>query len=178
MAHTSTRRSGAWLLAPVLGLASCSGAEPQDVLTPTSTAATADAGSSTGAPGGGGSSTGEPPATRPGGGAAAACAPEEEPNDDPDEANVLAPARCGAISPAGDDDFLTFQVSDTAKGMSLRYEGKVTLEVKVEGADTVVLGGAAGSPPVPFVRGTPYLVRVRGAERADSTPWRVEVVER
>lgn len=178
MPYTSTRTSGAWFVAALaFGPAACSGAEPQDVLTPTTTAGGGDAGTGTGAPGAGGS-TGEPAAPKPGGGNATPCAPEEEPNDDPDDANVLAPARCGSISPAGDDDFLTFQVSDTAKAMSLRYEGKVTLEVKVEGADTVVLGGSAGTPPVPFVRGTPYLVRVRAAERAESISWRVEVVER
>lgn len=155
--------------------AGCSGATEQDVLWTNSAASSggAPADASTGADGPASSSGGADAAADS---ASTACPPEVEPNDDADDANELAPSRCGAIQPNSEVDYLRFELSDKATSMQLRFDGKVTLEVEVDG-DTVVLGGPL-SPKVPFVKGKRYTVRIKATERAPSVPWRVDLIEK
>jgi hypothetical protein len=172
--------------APVLlllsGLLGCAGAKDQDVLgsssgtTSSSGGTTSSSGGTTSSSGGTTSSSGG--TTSSSGGtldAGTPCVQEAEPNDSEDQANLLAPSRCGTISTANDVDFLTFTLKPTTQTLSLRYDGKVTLKVSVSGANTVVLGGG-GSQTVPFVRGQPYFVEIQALDKS-RPPWRVDLIE-
>lgn len=153
----------------------CSGATEQDVFQ-----APASAGSSGNTSGGTTTTSG---GTTSGGGvdasapetSTAACTAEAEPNDARDEANALAPSRCGVIQPNSESDFLTFELSPKSTSMQLKFEGQVTLRVEVD-AGSVTLG-AGKFPPVPFVKGKRYFVEVKSAARATSVPWRVDLIE-
>jgi hypothetical protein len=177
--RSATRRTTAALLPVLAVVAACAGAKDQDVLgadetsgTSSSSTSSSSGGSSTSSSSGGSSSgsidAGDPPAPT--------CVQEAEPNDAKETANVVAPTRCGAIQPPGERDFLKFTLKPTTKSMSIKYEGRVTLTVTVEGADTVVLGGG-GSQTVPFVMGKPYYVEIRSTEKTARVPWRVDLVE-
>ena len=155
--------------------AGCSGATEQDVLR-TNSAASSGGAADASSGGDGQTSSGGAADASSSDSAAAKCTPEVEPNDDPDDANELAPSRCGAIQPNSEVDNLRFQLSDKSTSMQLRFDGKVTLEVEVDG-DTVVLGGPL-SPKVPFVKGKRYTVRIKSTERATSVPWRVDLIEK
>ena len=104
------------------------------------------------------------------------CTPEVEPNDGKDNANTLAPTRCGAIQPNSESDFLTFILAPTSTSMQLTFGGKVQLKVEVAG-QTVLLGGG-NSGKVPFVKGQRYYVEIKATERATSVPWRVDLIEK
>ena len=157
--------------------AGCSGATEQDVLRTNSAASSGgtEADASSGGGGGQTGSSGGADASSPDG-AAGTCTPEVEPNDDDDDANELAPSRCGAIQPNSEVDTLRFELSDKSTSMQLRFDGKVTLEVEVDG-DKVLLGGPL-SPKVPFIKGKRYTVRIKSTERATSVPWRVDLIEK
>ena len=58
--------------------------------------------------------------------------------------------------------------------MQLRFDGKVLLRVEIDG-NTVTLGNG-GSPKIPFVKGKPYYIEIKAAERATSVPWRVDLI--
>lgn len=156
--------------------AGCSGATEQDVLRTNSAASSGGTAADASSGGDEQTSSGGAADASSSDSAAAKCTPEVEPNDDADDANELAPSRCGAIQPNSEVDYLRFQLADKSTSMQLRFDGKVTLEVEVDG-DTVVLGGPL-SPKVPFVKGKRYTVRIKSTERATSVPWRVDLIEK
>lgn len=152
------------LVSVVTGLLACAGSTPQDVFESAS-----DSGTTTGNDGGttidsGTTDTGAP------------CPQETEPNDGKDTATALNPLRCGALTPSSDQDFLTFTLKPATKTLRIDFDGKVTLKVDVEGAQSVVLG-SGNNPPVPFVQGKPYFVQVLAADKTNRVPWRVSLVE-
>lgn len=163
------------------GAVGCAGAKDQDVLDTGSSGGFASSGgpsssggtTSGGTTSGGASSSGTNGTTVDGG---ASCTSEQEPNDGKDKANLLAPQRCGTIDSAGDVDFLTFTLKPTTQTLSLKYDGKVTLTVAVNGGQTVVLGGG-GSQTVPFVRGRPYYVEIKAIDPTAKPAWRVDLIE-
>jgi hypothetical protein len=176
---------GSALLAASVSTSGCSGSSAQDVLaseqaaSSSGTSGTSGAGTS-GTSGAGTSGTG----TSGSSGAPAdasvdsstGCPPETEPNNGKDTANALAPTLCGVISPAGESDFLTFQLKASSTSMSLNFTGQVLLQVDV-GNQSVTLGGG-GNGKVPFVKGQRYVVEVKASrDDSKSVPWRVDLVE-
>ena len=163
----------------------CSGATEQDVFQAPSSAGSGgntSGGNTSGGNTSGGTTTTSGGTTSGGGVDAsapetstAACTAEAEPNDARDEANALAPSRCGVIQPNSESDFLTFQLSPKSTSMQLKFEGQVTLRVEVDGGSVTL--GAGKFPPVPFVKGKRYFVEVKSAARATSVPWRVNLIE-
>jgi hypothetical protein len=151
-----------------LALASCSGAEPQDVLaSPSGAASSSSTGGASSSTGGASSSTG----------GSSNCTPEEEPNDDKDNANVLAPARCGTLSRDDKRDYLTFQLKPTTRTLKLNFDGRIRLRVYVPGWNRVDLTPETNGS-VPFVRGARYLIEVEALnDDSNNVPWRVEIVE-
>lgn len=164
-------------LAGAIATAACSGAASQDVLDGTPSAASAPGASSSraeddAAPSTDGPADAAPPVLPP------ACEQEAEPNDTPERANDLAPARCGTVGKRDRRDYLTFRVKPTTNTLSLRFSGQVRLIVEVEGAkDTELVPDEDAE--IPFVDDADYLVEVRPLKDAE-TPitWRVEVVEK
>ena len=172
-------------------LAACSGAATQDVLESNTTSGTSSGTSGTATSGGtsggtsgsatsGGTSGGTSGNTSGGtsgtvGDASTGCPQEMEPNNNRGTANLLAPTLCGAISPKGESDFLTFVLADKTTSMQLTFTGQVTLKVDVNG-QSVTLGDGQ-SPKVPFVKGKAYFVEVQAIQDAPSTPWRVDLIE-
>lgn len=156
----------------------CSGAAEQDVFqTPGaagSSGNTSGGNTSGGTTSGGNSSGGAVDASAPDT-SSAGCTAEAEPNDARDEANTLAPSRCGVIQPNSESDFLTFQLAPKSTSMQIKFDGQVTLKVEVDG-DAVTLGGGK-FPSVPFVKGKRYFIEIKAAERATSVPWRVDLIE-
>jgi hypothetical protein len=106
------------------------------------------------------------------------CEPEEEPNDNKDEANVLARARCGTLSREDRRDFLTFRLKPSTKSMSINFTGRVRLRVDVDGEGTTELTpDSAGI--VPFVMNEDYLIEVAPlTDSSSKIDWRVELVEK
>lgn len=175
--HVTFGVARAWLGPICVLLSACGGAKDQDVLAESSSGASSSS-SSSGASSGstGGSSGSSNGSVESGSDAAAACLDEDEPNNRKNSANALSRSRCGAVQPAGDTDFLTFKLQEGTKTISLKYEGKITLTVSVDGASTVVLGGG-GNQVVPFVQGKPYFIEIRSSEKAARVPWRVDLLE-
>jgi hypothetical protein len=138
----------------------CGGSDGQDVLAPGT--ATGSSGSASG----GLSDAGQN---------GQRCTSESEPNDTRERANALAGTFCGAVATRDDVDILTFAIKATTKTMTIRFEGRVTLTVDVEGEPTVTLGGG-GTQVVPFVRGKPYFVTISAAGSAPQD-WRVDLIE-
>lgn len=161
-------------------LGACSGAETQDVLSgPSATASSSGTSGATsdgtsGTTSGGASGTPPPgPTTKP----PESCAPEDEPNDSKATANLIAPARCGTLSPRDQKDFLTFQLQPSTKSMSVQFTGRVRLKVDVAGKNTVELTPDK-SGVVPFVMGEKYSIEITALTNAGGEiPWRVVVVE-
>ena len=147
----------------------CGGATTQDVLEPTPSGSSGTIGF-TGPDG----NSGSPDASVDG---AALCPSEQEPNDSKETANLLAPTRCGFISPRTESDFLTFALRPTSTSMTLSFTGRVTLKVDVNG-QSVLLGGRGPAQTVPFVKNHRYDIEVKGADSSDSIPWRVDLVEK
>ena len=156
----------------------CSGAETQDVLVGSSASSTSSS-SSSGSSGTSSSSSGTTSSGTSGtSGSTDTCPEEEEPNDDKDEANVLAPVRCGTLSDRRDREFLTFQLEPDTESMSINFTGRVRLRVDVPGHDTTELT-PDNSEKVPFVIGADYLVEVRSLTDSNApVKWRVELVEK
>jgi hypothetical protein len=148
----------------------CSGSETQDVFTAPGAATSGNTGASSGTAVGGGSTD----ASRPEG-SSSACTSEVEPNDSRDDANTLAPERCGLIQASSESDFLTFELDNKSKTMELKFEGEVTLKVTVDG-DSVTLGDGK-FPGVPFVKDKRYVVEVKAIGNGGNVPWRVELVQ-
>lgn len=158
-------------------LAACGGSKSQEVLDNTSSTSSSSSGGASGAPsssGASGTSNGGVDGSSGGGGT---CTQEREPNDNKDTANPLAPSVCGVLEQNSDVDFLTFQLHQGTRSVSINFSGDVTLTVEVEGAQTVTLGGGS-TQTVPFVMGKPYFVEVRAATHAAKTDWRVDLVEK
>lgn len=60
--------------------------------------------------------------------------------------------------------------------MDLTFSGNVKLRIFVEGAEQVELSPTS-NPPIPFVVGKPYIVRITNAGGAAAkVDWRVNVV--
>ena len=156
----------------------CSGAESQDVLsgTPGASSSSSSSSSSSGnSSGNGGSSSGASGATSSSGGSN--CEPEEEPNDNEDEANELAPARCGTLTRRDKRDYLTFRLKPETKTMAINFTGRVRLRVDVDGRDTTELTPDSAGV-VPFVRDADYFIEVTPLTDSNADiNWRVEVVE-
>ena len=151
----------------------CSGAAEQDVFqAPSAGGASNTSGGTTS----GGTTSGGAVDASATDAAAADCTAEAEPNDARDEANTLAPSRCGVIQPNSESDFLTFQLAPKSTSMQIKFDGQVTLKVEVDG-DAVTLGGGK-FPSVPFVRGKRYFIEIKATDRATSVPWRVDLIEK
>ena len=171
-------------LAGLVGLAvngGCSGATPQESLQSQPTSG-GTSGATSGATSGGtsGATSGGTSGTTSGGldgsaDGAAACPPEVEPNDSADTANLLAPTRCGAIQPNSESDFLTFMLKDKTTSMQNKFDGKV--ELKVDVANQTVTLGNGNAPKVPFVKNAKYVIEIKATDRANSVPWRVDLIE-
>jgi hypothetical protein len=160
-AVTTSTRTARFVLAMFCAFCAgsgCRGAEEQDVLEPSRTA-----GNATGGEGA------APAATTP-------CASEIEPNDERDDATVLAPSLCGAIEPSNESDFLTFELAPTSTSIGITFTGEVELEVRVDGKSVKL--GAGAFPPVPFVKGERYYIEIKALERGPRVPWRVDLVEK
>lgn|GEM_PF-2136460 len=159
----------------------CSGAETQDVLAgsgASSTSASSSSSGSSGASSSSGTTSSGTSGTSGTSGGTATCTEEEEPNDDEDEANTLAPSRCGTLSDREDREFLTFQLKPDTRSMSINFTGRVQLRVDVPGHDTTVLTPEKAEK-VPFVIGADYLVEVRSLTDSNApVKWRVELVEK
>jgi hypothetical protein len=160
----------------------CTGAEPQDVLDPSPSSATASASGGTSGSSGLPSNNGSSGNTTTSGGATDAsvdasgpCPDEDEPNDDRETANVLAPVRCGVLQPNSDSDFLTFVLQPTSTSLQFKFSGQVTLKIEVDGS-SVTLGGG-DKPKVPFVKGSRYTVEIKATACDNKVPWRVELIE-
>ena len=135
---------------PIILVSACSGSESQDVL------------------------------ARPGSSSSGAisgdCAPEVEPNDNPKEANVLAPALCGTLSQKDGKEFLSFELQPTTSSMSINFSGQVRLRVEVQGVKTELTPSSAGQ--VPFVMGSPYSIEVTALPGENDVAWRVAIIEK
>lgn len=157
-------------------LASCSGAETQDVLTATSSTSSTSSSSSTSSTGGTSSSTSSGSTTSSGSSGTPGCPSETEPNDNKNQANVLAPTLCGTLSAKDQKDFLTFRLKATTKTMQINFSGRVRLKVDVGGRVTELTPDNAGI--VPFVMNTDYVIEVTSlADTSAEVPWRITVVE-
>jgi hypothetical protein len=152
----------------------CSGATTQDVFSasPDGGASSGTSGTSSGTTSSSSTSSGSVDAGAPDAGP---CTPEVEPNDTENQANELAPSRCGAIQPQTDVDFLTFTLKPTTSTMEVKFDGKVTLRITVAN-QTVTLGNGTGQK-VPFVQGKPYFIEIQPTLKQNSTPWRVDLLE-
>ena len=163
----------------------CSGAEAPDVLVgasgssaSSSSGSTGNTSGSTGSSGTTSGSAGTSGGTSGTSGGNGTCQPEEEPNDDKDEANTLAPARCGTLSGRRDREFLTFRLKPDTKQMSINFTGRIRLRVDVDGRDTTELT-PDNAGIVPFVPEADYLIEVRALTDSNADlAWRVEVVEK
>ena len=167
-------------------LASCSGAETQDVLTSSSTtsgmASSSGAGTSgasgTSGVGASGGTSGMGTSSGTSGTTPSNCTPEEEPNDGRDDANVLSPARCGTVGPRDRRDFLTFQLKPTTKTLALNFSGRVRLKVDIDGQRSVELT-PDDARTVPFAMGKQYFIEVGPlTDTTSEIPWQVSVIEK
>jgi hypothetical protein len=174
------------LVTAAAGLAlvvACSGAAKQDVLqgaTDQSSGGTSGTSGTSGASGTSGTSgtsgaSGTSGTSGTSGNDAGACPTEVEPNDHQAQANLLAPTRCGTIGTPNDTDFLTFTLKESTTKMQVKFDGRVTLTITVDGS-TVILG-AGGNQNVPFVQGKPYVVQVNALEQKATPAWRVDLIE-
>lgn len=158
-------------------VSACAGAESQDVLADSPGAASSSSSSSSSggnSSGNGGSSSGASGATSSSGGSE--CEPESEPNDSEDEANELAPVRCGTLTRKDERDYLTFRLKPDTKTMAINFTGRVRLRVDVDGHETTELT-PDDSRPVPFVKDADYFVEVTALTDTD-IKWRVDLVEK
>lgn len=169
----------------MLVVVACGGSEAQDVLAtrsapastvPTSSGASGASGAS-GSSGGTSGSSGSSGSTGSSGADASVDCPQEvEPNDNEERANQLAPSRCGAITPNSESDFLTFVLSPTSTSMQIKFDGKVTLRVRVAN-ESITLGGST-TPKVPFLKGETYVIEIKATVRDNRVPWRVDLIEK
>lgn len=80
---------------------------------------------------------------------------------------------CGALIPSSELDFLTFTLKQGTKTMDFTFTGDVKITIFVEGHEKVELSPQS-SPPIPFVVGKPYLVRISAnGGVAAKVDWRV-----
>jgi hypothetical protein len=172
--------AGLALSAGSLPLGGCGGASTQDVFESNPTASSSGTSGTSGGTSGtsGGTSgtsgtSGVPDASVDSG---PQCPQETEPNDTRLSANTLAPTLCGAISPNSESDFLTFMLKPTSTTMQITFTGQVELKVDVAGT-SVTLGGT-GNNKVPFVKGQRYTIEVKATSRANTVPWRVDLIEK
>ncbi|AKU98130.1 hypothetical protein AKJ09_04794 [Labilithrix luteola] len=162
--------------------AACSGATTQDVLATSNDSA---AGGNATVPGTGDDTSKPDGSTNVDSGATTrdastppqptGCQAESEPNDTPEEANEAAPSNCGKISPAGDVDYLTFELDPSTTNFAIKFNGKVTLTVSVNGKSYVL--DASNNPKIPMVKGKPYLIAIRAAGNGSNIAWRVDIEE-
>lgn len=104
------------------------------------------------------------------------CTPETELNNEPSTANTLAGSVCGSLLPSTELDFLTFTLKQGTKTMDFTFTGNVKIRIFVEGHDVVELTPQS-NPPIPFVIGKPYLVRIgANGQTAPKVDWRVNLV--
>jgi hypothetical protein len=171
-----------WILglASICSLLACGGSDSQDVLSSSTTAGTSSGTSGTSGTSGSSGTSGTPGTSGTSGNPAPPneCTPEQEPNNLPEQANELAPTRCGTLSGADKVEYLTFRLKSSTKSLQLTFSGRVKLRVSVRGAETIEL--TPDKPvAVPFVRGEQYLIEVtRLADGASDEPWRVTVIEK
>ena len=160
-------------------VSACAGAESQDVLSGSPGAASSSSSSSSSSggnsSGNGGSSSGASGTTSSSGGTE--CEPESEPNDSENDANELAPVRCGTLSRRDKRDYLTFRLKPQTKTMELNFTGRVRLRVDVDGGDTAELTRDSAGV-VPFIKDADYFVEVTPlTDISSDIKWRVELVE-
>ncbi|MCA9584867.1 MAG: hypothetical protein KC657_05885 [Myxococcales bacterium] len=188
---TSLRVTLVLSLGTVLASLACGGAATQDVLggesssgASSSASSSSSGGTSGGTSSGAASSTSGAPVdagtTSSSSGAvdAGACTPEEERNDNKGSANELVTSRCGTVRETdGDDsDFLTFTLKPTTTSMFITFDGNVTLKVDVDGRQSVTMTPTS-KPPLPFVKGRPYVIQIQSANGAKQI-WRVNLNEK
>lgn len=149
----------------------CSGAETQDVLAATASGDETDPGTD---PSTDGTKTKADAGKNP---TPDDCTPEEEPNDNQNEANKLAPERCGTLSSDDQKDFLTFRLKSSTKSMSVTLTGRVRLRISVRGKPTTELTPDT-TTEIPFVDDADYYVEVTALNAGGKdVPWRVAVIE-
>lgn len=97
-------------------------------------------------------------------------------NNEPGDANDLEGSVCGALLPSAELDFLTFTLKQGTKTLDFTFSGNVKITIFVEGHDKVELTPQS-NPPIPFVVGKPYLVRISAnGGTAAKVDWRVNLV--
>lgn len=180
---------------PVLSLAAsvgmvaiaCGGASDQDVLSASSTSSSssssgATASSSSGATA---SSSGTTSGSSSGtttldsgtkdASVVGPCKPETEINNEPGAADeIAAGSTCGTLNPTSELDYLTFELPPGTNTMDLTFSGNIRLRIFVEGENPVELNPSS-NPPVPFVTGKPYLLRVSSFTSGNRIDWRVNL---
>lgn len=166
----------------------CGGASDQDVLSTSSTSSTStSSGSSSGTASSSGGTTSSSGTTSSGSSSGGTtdpdppptptnCTQETELNNEPNQANELEGSVCGALLPSAEFDYLTFTLRQGTKTMDFTFKGDVKITIAVEGHEKVELSPQS-NPPIPFVTGKPYLVRI-GANSgpAAKVDWRVNLV--
>ena len=169
----------------------CGGASDQEVLSESSTSSSSGSSSGTTTASSSGSTTASSSGTTSSGGTTSSsgtnetdggkptpgtCTPETELNNEPSTANTLAGSVCGSLLPSTELDFLTFTLKQGTKTMDFTFTGNVKLRIFVEGHDPVELSPQS-NPPIPFVVGKPYLVRIgANGQTAPKVDWRVNLV--
>jgi hypothetical protein len=159
----------------------CGGASEQDVLSTSSTASSSGAStgataSSSGTTSSGSSSGGSTIDAGPSPPPPGTCTQETESNNEPSDANELKGSVCGSLLPSGELDFLTFTLKQGTKTMDFTFRGDVKITILVEGNEKVELSPTS-NPPIPFVVGKPYVVRISAnSGPAAKVEWRVNLV--
>lgn len=82
---------------------------------------------------------------------------------------------CGTLLPSAEIDYLTFILAPGTKSMDFTFSGNVKILITV--GDEKVELSPQSNPPIPFVVGERYLVRI-GANggAAAKVDWRVNLV--
>jgi hypothetical protein len=164
----------------------CGGASEQDVLSTSSSASSSGASSGATASSSGATSSGGTTSSGSSGGGSTidagpspptgTCTRETELNNEPGDANELQGSVCGSLLPSSELDFLTFTLKQGTKTMDFTFRGDVKITIVVEGHEKVELSPSS-NPPIPFVVGEPYIVRISAnSGPAAKVEWRVNLV--
>lgn len=170
------------LLSFTLLAAACGGAKDQDVLAESSSSSGSSGSTSKAGSSGGGGTSSSGASTSSSGGShvdpvadgGGSCEQEREPNDLPKQANELTTSSCGVLSNGSDKEYLTFELPQGTKTMSLTFEGDIVMRVFVEGQDVVTISPKS-NPPIPFVIGKPYYIEVTAFSGGKQPTWRVNL---
>ena len=96
-------------------------------------------------------------------------------NNEPSAANELVGSVCGTLLPSAEFDYLTFTLKQGTKSMDFTFSGNVKILITV--GDEKVELSPQSNPPIPFVVGKPYLVRIgSNGGAAAKVDWRVNLV--